>query len=376
MLEYLSKYDCSRVAASDPILKSMHSVYQGNHDWERIARIVVHPQAVVLVIGSTDTGKTTFCRFLVELGVSRGLKVALVDADVGQSQIGPPTTIGLKIFSQSPDWDDIEADYLYFVGWISPEGHLLRCVTGVRLMADVALRAGADFAVIDTTGYVKGIGAIALKQRKIEIIQPHHLVCIQHSGELDAIVSGYDASRSIKVHRFSPHEAAAPKTSKYRRNYRESRIERYFSETAEVCLPFDQFRGQGTPFFTGRRANAEELEILSNVADARILYGEWGHRTLSLVSRSSLPDYARSQIKARLSLANLVTRTPEYFERRFVGLVDGNGELISVGIIQAADFETNNLKVRCKLGAAVETKIVQFGRYKHECIKREEDKHC
>ena len=346
----------------------MQRHYEGNHDWELTALSIVHPQAVVLVIGSNDTGKTTFCRNLVEQGVSQGLKVGLVDADVGQSQVGPPTTIGLKILSQSPEWEDVEADHLYFVGWISPQGHLLRCVTGVRLMADVARREGADFVVIDTTGYVEGVGAIALKQHKIEIIRPNHLVCIQHSGELDAIVTGFDASHSMKVYRLSPHEAATPKTSTYRRRYRETRVNRYFSDSADVLLPFDQFRGQGTPFFTGRRVNAKELEILSNVADNRILYGEWGHRTLSLVSRSRLPDYARSRIKSRLILSNLVAKTPDYFERRFVGLVDANGESVTVGIIQAADFETNHLKVRCKLGTTDHTKIVQFGRYKHECV--------
>lgn len=358
---------------SDSILESMKGVYQGNHDWERIARSIVHPRSVVLVIGSSDTGKTTLCRYLVEQGVAQGLRVGLVDADVGQSQIGPPTTIGLKILSHHPEWDKIEADSLYFVGWISPEGHLLRCVTGVRLMVDAALRGGVNFVVVDTTGYVKGIGAIALKQHKIEIIQPNYLVCIQHSGELEAIVSGFDASHSMKVHRLSPHQAATPKTSKYRRKYRETRVNRYFSETVEALLPFDQFRGQGTLFFAGRRANGKELEILSGLANNRVLYGEWGHRTLALVSRRDLSDRARSQIKNRLSLTNLTARTPEYFDRCFVGLVDGNGELVSVGIIQAADFETNHLKVRCRLGTSDRTKIVQFGRYKHKCVKGRED---
>lgn len=346
----------------------MKGCYQGSHDWEGIARRIVHPQAVVLVIGSSDTGKSTFCRFLVEQGVSQGLRVGLVDADVGQSQVGPPTTIGLKILSQIPDWNEIEADNLYFVGWISPEGHLLRCITGVRLMVDAALSAGANFVVIDTTGYVKGAGAIKLKRHKIEIIKPRHLVCIQHSGELDAITAGFDASHAMKIYRLPPHQAASSKTSKFRRHYRETRVNRYFSDTVGALLPFDQFRGQGTPFFAGRRANAKELGILSDVANKRILYGEWGHRTLALVSQSVLSDYAHSQIKSRLSRTNLVSRTPEYFERRFVGLVDANGKLVSVGIIQAADFETNHLKVRCRLGTSDCTKIVQFGRYKHECV--------
>ena len=344
----------------------MKAVYQGNRDWERIARNIVHPRAVILVVGSTDTGKSTFCRFLVEQGVSQGLRVGLVDADVGQSQIGPPTTIGLKILSQNPHWDEIEADDLYFVGWISPEGHLLQCVTGVRLMVDAAHRAEVDFVVIDTTGYVKGREAFALKQHKIEIIQPSYLVCIQHSGELDAIIAGFDAFHSMKVYQLSPHQAVTSKTSTYRRKYRETCIERYFSETVEAFLPFEKFRGQRAPFFVGRRANAKELEILSDLANDQILYAEWGHRTLALVTPSVLSDHAHSQIKRRLCLTNLVTRSPEYFERRFVGLVNAKGKMVSVGIIKTADFEANHLTICCKSSAADETKIVQFGQYKHE----------
>ncbi len=344
----------------------MTGVNQRMHDWERVARDIVHPQAVILVIGSTDTGKSTFCRYLVERGVSQGLRVGFVDADVGQSQIGPPTTIGLKMLSRIPDWDKVEADNLYFVGWISPVGHTLECVTGVRLMVDAAFRAGADCVVIDTTGYVKGMGGVALKRHKIEIIQPRYLVCIQRSGELDEIMAGFDAFHSMKIHRLSPHQAVTSKTSVYRRKYREARVKRYFSETLQVLLPFEQFRGQRSPFFVGRRANAKELEILSDAANEQILYAEWGRRSLALVARSVLSDNAKSHIKNRLNLTNLVTRAPEYFEGRFVGLVNGKGEMVSVGIIKAANFETNHLKIRCKLGAANEAKVVQFGQYKRE----------
>ena len=48
---------------------------------------MVHPQQIVLVIGATDVGKSTFCRFLIERGVTSKLRVGFVDADVGQSQI-------------------------------------------------------------------------------------------------------------------------------------------------------------------------------------------------------------------------------------------------------------------------------------------------
>jgi polynucleotide 5'-kinase involved in rRNA processing len=34
----------------------------------------------------------------------RGLKIALVDADIGQSFLGPPATIGLSVFKSDPNW--------------------------------------------------------------------------------------------------------------------------------------------------------------------------------------------------------------------------------------------------------------------------------
>lgn len=67
----------------------MNSTYQANQDWRKLASRIVKPQQIVLVIGATDAGKSTFCRFLVDSALAQGLKTAFVDADVGQSQIAP-----------------------------------------------------------------------------------------------------------------------------------------------------------------------------------------------------------------------------------------------------------------------------------------------
>ena len=78
---------------------------------------------IILVLGSVDTGKTTLVTYLANSLVKRGKRVAIVDADVGQSDIGPPTTIGLGLV-ESPIKKMREAKRLamYFVGAISPEG--------------------------------------------------------------------------------------------------------------------------------------------------------------------------------------------------------------------------------------------------------------
>ncbi len=345
----------------------MKAIYQKNCDWKRVARDILQPQEVILVIGSTDVGKSTFCRFLVEEGVSQGLQVGFVDADVGQSQIGPPTTIGFKLFSELPNWLDTTAEDLYFVGSTSPERHLLQCITGVRLMVDVALATGADVVIIDTTGYVEGSGAIALKQHKIELVRPSVLVCIQRFYELDPIVAGFDACDFMQVHHLSPPQTVTSKTNEFRRKHREASFNHYFSETVEEILPFEQVCGQRTTFLAGRPVGTDELKNLSDLAEDRVLYAAWVHRTLVLVTRTALSTEIQVRIKSHLGLTNLVAEVPDYFENRCVGLVNSVGKMVSLGIIQTVDFQANYLRIRCKAGAASATKLVQFGQYQQNC---------
>ena len=343
--------------------------YQPNYDWERLARQVVQPQQIVLVIGATDVGKSTFCRFLIERGVTNGLKVGFVDADVGQSQIGPPTTVGLKIFTSNGSTEnfekiDNEPDALYFVGSISPERHLLQCVTGTRLMVDAALKMGADFVVLDTTGYVEGDSAVVLKQHQIELIKPTHLICLHRSRELEAIVTAFESYDTIQTHRLVPHRSVTSKSDEYRRKYRKSSFAHYFSDCVEEMLSFNQIRGQRTPFFNGRQANRIELEMLSDFVDDHIFYAEWKHRSLALVTPDALPNLTQSRLKSHLSLKSLVTKTPHYFEHCLVGLLNASGTMISIGVIEAVDFNANQLEIRCKAGTAAQTKTIQFGQYR------------
>lgn len=347
----------------------MADLYQPNRDWDNLAQKVVQSQQIVLVIGATDVGKSTFCRFLIERGVTSGLKVGFVDADVGQSQIGPPTTIGLKVFAPNNlaanlEGVDGEPDALYFVGWASPERHLLQCVVGARLMVDAALKAEADFIVVDTTGYIEGDTAVILKQHKIELLKPTHLICLHRSRELEAIIAPFESDGAIQIHRLSPHRSVTPKSDDFRRKYRESSFTRYFSDCVQEMLPFDQIRGQRTPFFNGRQANLKEQEMLSDFVDDRAFHAEWGHRSLALVTADVLPTLTQARLKNHLSLKNLVAKTPQYFEGCLIGLLDASSTTMSIGVIDTVDFNAKQLKIRCKAGTTAKTKTIQFGRYR------------
>ena len=106
--------------------------------WARRAR-------VILVIGETETGKTSFTTHLAGTLLGDHPSVAVVDADLGQSDIGPPTTVGLgRLRPPVERLADAEVVGLYFVGSTSPQGHLLPTVLGTRMMTEKALRLGFE----------------------------------------------------------------------------------------------------------------------------------------------------------------------------------------------------------------------------------------
>ena len=379
----------------------MDSTYQVNRDWQKLASQIVKPQQIVLVIGATDTGKSTFCRFLVDHALASGFKVACVDADIGQSRIGPPTTIGMKSFTpdekseltadaHQPNPEPISdshplqgrdeqnraekrvgfdgsADRLYFVGDVSSRGHLLGILTGIRLMVDSTRETEADVVVIDTTGYIQDPPAVVLKKHKIELIRPNHLVCIGRSAELDQITACYTQQAWLNIHYLPPHPNVRSKSRHARSQYRKEQFDTYFSESSTQRLCFGQIRGGGTPFFTGRPANEKELEILSRLTETEIHYAEWGHRTLCLIASRYLPTAARIHIKNYLSLTRVTAEVPAYFQHRLVGLIDTTGNTYAIGMIETIDFQKRELSIRypfSKVNAAAKHACaIQFGDY-------------
>ena len=65
-------------------------------DWEAAAETILDAEwRKVFLLGAADVGKSRFCRFLSERLLAAGHGVALVDADIGQKDIGPPAAVTL-----------------------------------------------------------------------------------------------------------------------------------------------------------------------------------------------------------------------------------------------------------------------------------------
>lgn len=193
-----------------------------------VARVLARPGVVVL-LGGIDSGKTTVARGLLAAALEAGHQPVLLDTDVGQSTVGPPTAIGLRHIRGDDDLaDPFVADALYFAGDVTPRSQLLALLTGTaRLLAEARRRS--DFVVVDTSGLVTGVLGQTLKFHKLELARPDHVVGLQRGAELEPLLGVARRFTAAEVTPLPVHPDVVPTGVEERAEQRRARLERYFS---------------------------------------------------------------------------------------------------------------------------------------------------
>jgi polynucleotide 5'-hydroxyl-kinase GRC3/NOL9 len=140
---------------------------------------------ILMVVGASDVGKSTFARYLFRRLCRSSTGVAYLDGDPGQSSLGPPTTMTLALARQGEStFPPCGPLWRGFVGSVSPAGHMLPVLTVAARLTGAAKKAGAQVIIYDTTGLVDpSRGGIALKLAKIDLLRPSVLLAIQREPE-------------------------------------------------------------------------------------------------------------------------------------------------------------------------------------------------
>jgi polynucleotide 5'-hydroxyl-kinase GRC3/NOL9 len=185
----------------------------------------------VYVVGATDSGKTTLCRYLVDTAAVQA-RTAYVDCDTGQSRIGPPTTEGMAVYP------DPSEPYLRFVGSTSPGGHFVQTITGAKRLVEKADELSARVTVIDSPGLVSGGVGVEFQFQMIDLLRPTRIVALQRGRELERLLANFTRNPGVAVHRIAVSPAVVVRPAAARRRYREERFRVYFAgaESQEISL--------------------------------------------------------------------------------------------------------------------------------------------
>lgn len=192
-------------------------------EWHHLVPHLLKEKGVVFLLGTVDSGKSTLSRYILCEALSAGESVCLVDADVGQSSLGPPGSVSMKQFRRLSDLEGREPDHVYFLGAVNPARMPLPLIRGTLLMVK-RCRKRSKIVLVDTTGLISGPIGLFLKKAKIEAVAPGHIIAIQKERELEPIL---EKAKGICIDMLAPSAAVKPRGPKERERYRFHRFRQY-----------------------------------------------------------------------------------------------------------------------------------------------------
>jgi polynucleotide 5'-hydroxyl-kinase GRC3/NOL9 len=207
-------------------------------EWEVTAARIFRQAGIVLVIGVPGSGKSTLSRYLVHCLTHGHRTVALIDCDVGQTHLGPPTTIGMSLYRKPPDGlDTLQPDYMRFIGATSPVGHISEVVHGTKLLSDKARHGGAEGVIINTSGLILGTAGAELKLSKVDVVAPQYILALQESSEIESLLTDLKRRHSVPITRLPVSDDAQKRSLEARRGLREEKYRAYFKDAKTMKLP-------------------------------------------------------------------------------------------------------------------------------------------
>lgn len=315
-----------------------------------------------MILGGVDTGKTRFCLELCMAALEAGVPAAIVDADVGQSEVGAPGTIGMALVDkQVESLSELKPKRLYFVGATTPANHLLECSVGTKKMVDAAQELGTKLVVIDTTGLVGGWLGRKLKTYKADLVRPNYLIGIQRKHEIEHLLLPFAKMASLKVRRVTASDLAKRKLPEFRTARRRSNYYKHFADSHGHLIRLDDVSLWNTWLGTGRPMKWQYVKFIEDTLKCPVLYVEVTGRGIFIVSERPCSMSNRKVLEEQFKTANIVVVTGDVFQNVLVGLADENANTINVGLLQAIDFKHRYLFVISPIKTISPVRIVQFG---------------
>ena len=326
-----------------------------------LPRLLALPRgASVLLLGGTDSGKTTWTRDAVVALTGAGRTVAVVDCDLGQSEIGPPATVGAGWADPGTDYRslrDLSPLAAYFVGTVSPVHHLLDVCVGAVQMARVAKKRRPDLVLIDTDGLVGGASARAFKRRLAELLLPQVVVALERGQELKPLLTAFSHLDAPEVWHVPAPPEAGRKTPAARTTRRAARFLSALAGAQPLTFSLDSVALQGTWLGTGEPLPHHLTQFLSQSLGRPALHAEQtpGGGLYVVLNGEGWNASGLAAVESHFRTRAVSITAAQKFARLLVGLVSSKGTMLGIGLIERIDFSGRTLSVltSCRKPAAV-----------------------
>jgi polynucleotide 5'-hydroxyl-kinase GRC3/NOL9 len=197
---------------------------------------------IAMILGSVDSGKTSFCNYLANKLLTNKFNVSVLDEDLGQSDIGAPCTIAYSHMARPvTDLYDLEPENTFFVGSTSPQEATNIVINGIKILkAEIENRETADFVLVNTDGWSGNEEATQFKSELAGSIEPDVVFCLQATDEIPSFCATLgDALAGFRQERAESPIDVKERSSEKRRKLREIGFAKYLENARVKVFPLN-----------------------------------------------------------------------------------------------------------------------------------------
>jgi len=348
-------------------------------EWKEIVeRILSYEKPIkAIILGGVDSGKSTFTVFLANSAASRGLRTYVVDSDIGQSDIGVPTTIGLgRVRRPVTTLSQVRMIDGYFVGTVSPAPVMHRVLVGTSILVDKAVeRYKADVVIVNTSGWVTDAKARELKWNMILLIKPQVVVALERSNELEPVIQCLKGFKWLEIIRAPALPRPRTRSREERRMLREASYKRYLREAKIRTFNLNKVGLMGATFSNGVVLPRERLMELQEMLGINIIHAEETPDRLLIVTERPLKGSVAKAKELSMKFEKKVDIIYKGFEKGIVvGLWDKSGRFLGIGVVDDIDYKNKQIRVLTSIRDDSEVGMIQLGQIRIDENGREIEK--
>jgi polynucleotide 5'-hydroxyl-kinase GRC3/NOL9 len=330
--------------------------------FEELLKIQAKP-ITAIVLGTVDSGKTSFCTYLINKLLLEKQKIAILDGDLGQSDIGPPCAVAYTFVTKPiTDLFNLEAKNVFFVGFTSPSIAIDKVIEGLKSLKREISGSNPDFIVINTDGWIEGEEAVHYKVQLIEELDPNIIFCIQQKDELTPFLNTLEKFAKVVVD--SPL-AIKQRSREKRRNLRELGYVKYLRNAKVQSFPLNWLRIEEDELFglSGTRENTRQAREIYGLLGMKPLHlAELKDRICIVIGRrrwinedniKKVEEFAKKKI--------VLTRKGEE-EGALMALYNAERKFLGIGVLKEVDYSRKTLKIFTPI--AKEISIIALGKVK------------
>nr|XP_043615202.1 protein CLP1 homolog [Erigeron canadensis]XP_043615203.1 protein CLP1 homolog [Erigeron canadensis]XP_043615204.1 protein CLP1 homolog [Erigeron canadensis]XP_043615205.1 protein CLP1 homolog [Erigeron canadensis] len=240
-IEMQDNTETDYVADETPMISyvNVHAVLEGRRNRAKAAASDTDASQGprVIVVGPTDSGKSTLSRMLLSWAAKQGWKPTFVDLDIGQGSITIPGCIAaspIEMPIDSVEGIPFDMPLVYFYGNSNPTHNADLYRVLVKELAQILERQFAGNAesraagmVINTMGFIDGLG-YELLLHAIDTFQATVVLVLGQDKLCSMLKEALKQKPNVDVVKLQKSGGVVSRNQKFRLNSRSQRIREYF----------------------------------------------------------------------------------------------------------------------------------------------------